>query len=189
MKTLFTLDFKNYNPDWPHSKRDSARGIIIMAEKMELPFAADEKIALVYAKNDGYFKFPGGGIHEGEDKIDALIREVSEEVGLSVIPESVVEYGVVPRLQCSNYLPETIFDQESFYYFCKVGDGTHQQNLDAYEAEAGFELRVVTIEEAIKINESFDSEDEFLKAMILRDTKVLKGLVNFHIPNTRKNIH
>lgn len=177
MKILFTLDLKNYDPNWQYSKRDSARGIIIFSEKNNPPFSPTDKIALVFAKNDGYYKFPGGGIHKDEDKVQALIREVSEEVGLSVIPDSVVEYGVVPRFQRSSYLPETIFDQESFYYFCKVDDGTHQQNLDAYEAEAGFELQVVTIEEAINTNESFDSEDEFLKVMILRDTKVLNGLI------------
>lgn len=177
METLFTLDFKNYDPTWKHSKRDSARGIIIFSDKSKVPFSPDDKIALVYAKNDGYFKFPGGGIHADENKVEALIREVSEEVGLSVIPESVIEYGVVPRLQKSNKFENTIFDQESFYYFCKVGDGTHQQNLDPYEVEAGFELQIVTIQEAIQKNTHFDTEDEFLKAMNMRDTKVLQGLI------------
>lgn len=177
MKTLFTLDYKNYDTSWPHSKRDSARGIIVFSDKTQLPFAATDKIALVFAKNDGYFKFPGGGIHKDENITDALIREVSEETGLSVIPESVVEYGVVPRFQRSNYLADTIFDQESFYYFCKVGDGTHQQNLDAYEAEAGFELQVVTIEQAIRTNMNYKTEDLFGLAMFTRDTNVLQQLI------------
>ncbi len=185
MKTLFTLDYKNYNPEWKYSKRDSARGIIVFTEKPEPPYLPSDKIALVYARNDGYYKFPGGGIHEGEDKVKALIREVSEEVGLSVIPESVVEYGVVPRFQRSNYLPDTIFDQESFYYFCKVGDGTHQQNLDAYEAEAGFELQVITIEQAIKSNLNYKTEDFFNLAMITRDTNVLQGLIGLPIEPSR----
>lgn len=185
MKTLFTLDYKNYNPSWQYSKRDSARGIIVFSDKTEPPFAPSDKIALVFAKNDGYYKFPGGGIHKDEDKVQALIREVSEEVGLSVIPESVVEYGVVPRFQRSNYLPDTIFDQESFYYFCKVGDGTHQQNLDAYEAEAGFELQVVTIEQAIRTNMDYKTDDLFGLAMINRDTTVLQGLIGLSAEPSR----
>ncbi|MCQ2614094.1 MAG: NUDIX domain-containing protein, partial [Treponemataceae bacterium] len=185
MKTLFTLDYKNYDTSWTHSKRDSARGIIVFSDKTQLPFAATDKIALVFAKNDGYFKFPGGGIHKDENITDALIREVSEETGLSVIPESVVEYGVVPRFQRSNYLPDTIFDQESFYYFCKVCDGTHRQNLDAYEAEAGFELKVVTIEEAIRVNMNYKTDDFFNLAMITRDTNVLQGLVGQTVEPSR----
>ena len=63
MKDLFTLDIKNYLPQWNKEKRDSSRGIIIDKEKKVLPFSPDDKISLVFAKNQGYYKFPGGGIH------------------------------------------------------------------------------------------------------------------------------
>ena len=58
MKTLFTIDLKNYGTDWIRSRRDSARAIIKLG---------DDKLALVYAKKLGYYKFPGGGINENED--------------------------------------------------------------------------------------------------------------------------
>lgn len=177
MKKLFTLDYKNYNTEWEYSKRDSARGIIVFSNSATGPFKETDKIALVYAKKDGYFKFPGGGIHADEDKIQALIREVSEEVGLSVIPESVKEYGVVQRYQLSSVFPNVIFDQESFYYFCQVENGKHGQNLDPYEAEAGFELQVVTIKEALEKNLAYKTDDIFNLAMICRDTNVLQGLI------------
>lgn len=185
MKTLFTLDYKNYDSNWEYSKRDSARGIIVFSDKKEIPFKEDDKIALVYAKKFGYYKFPGGGIHKNEDKITALIREVSEEVGLSVIPESVKEFGVVPRFQKSSQLKNTIFDQESFYYFCKVDNKNHGQNLDPYEAEAGFELRVVTIKEALETNMQHKSDDKFDLAMIARDTNVLHLLLGKIIEPSR----
>lgn len=177
MQTLFKLDYQNYNPEWKKSKRDSARGIIIFSEKKNPPFAETDKIALVYAKNSGYYKFPGGGIHADENKKEALIREVSEEVGLSVIPESVQEYGIVPRFQLSSVFPETIFDQESFYYFCDVDTKKHGQNLDSYEAEAGFELQIVTIKEALEKNLKYTSDDSFDLVMICRDTTVLQLLL------------
>lgn len=185
MKTLFTLDYKNYDSNWEYSKRDSARGIIVFSDKKEIPFDEDDKIALVYAKKFGYYKFPGGGTHKDEDKITALIREVSEEVGLSVIPESVKEFGVVPRFQKSSQLKNTIFDQESFYYFCKVCNKNHGQNLDPYEAEAGFELRVVTIKEALETNMQHKSDDKFELAMISRDTNVLHLLLGKIIEPSR----
>ena len=88
MKTLFTIDLKNYKDNWQRSRRDSARAIIHMGP---------DKLALVYATKLGYYKFPGGGINENEDIVAALIREVQEEVGLVVIPQTVKEYGVVHR--------------------------------------------------------------------------------------------
>lgn len=177
MKTLFKLDIKNYEKNWTYSKRDSARGIIVFSDKENPPFDENDKIALVYAKNKNYYKFPGGGLHEDENKVEALIREVSEEVGLSVIPDSVREYGVVPRFQKSAVFQDVIFDQESFYYFCKVDDKGHGQNLDPYEAEAGFELQVTTISHAIETNMKFNSDNKFDLAMIVRDTNVLQMLI------------
>ena len=58
MKELFTIDLKNYGDDWKRSRRDSARAII---------HVGDDKLAMVYSAKLGYYKFPGGGIHEGED--------------------------------------------------------------------------------------------------------------------------
>lgn len=48
----------------------------------------DGKVLLVHSKKYGYLKFPGGGIESGEDHVQALCREVREETGLEVIPDS-----------------------------------------------------------------------------------------------------
>lgn len=165
MKRLFTIDLKDYKDNYRHFLRPSARGIIINDEG---------QIALVYSVRDKYFKFPGGGIHEDEDKITALVREVGEEVGLEVIPESVREYGSVLRLQNSNVMENTLLEQENYYYFCDVTGNVNAQNLDRYEAEAGFELRVVSFEEAIAVNSVFESDDLFDSVMIDRERRVLE---------------
>jgi len=75
MRILFEIDKKDYIPNGSVFKRPSARAIIIK----------DRKIAMVYSKKYNYYKFPGGGIENGECMEDALIREVSEETGLCVI--------------------------------------------------------------------------------------------------------
>ena len=69
MKTLFTTDYKDYERDWPVSRRPSARALILVGDK----------IALVYAKNSGYYKFPGGGIDDNEDNVTALIRRLKKK--------------------------------------------------------------------------------------------------------------
>ncbi len=49
-----------------------------------------------------------------------------------------------------------------------------EQNLDAYEAEAGFVLRFVYLDEAIDTNSKYATEDYFNEIMIKRDTKLLQ---------------
>ena len=179
MKTLFTTDYKNYEPDWPSSSRPSARAIILTDNP---PLSPSNKIALAYAKNLGYYKFPGGGIHEGEENTAALIREVAEETGLEVIPESISEAGLVHRVMQSEMFPKTIFIQDSFHYFCKVktdADGKliiKNQKLDDYEKDDGFELRIVTIAEAIQTNLHFKSDNYAKLDMIARETLVMEKL-------------
>lgn len=173
MKQLFTIDLKNYGADWKRSRRDSARAII---------HVGDDKLALVYATKLGYYKFPGGGIHDGEDKLVALAREVQEEVGLVLVAESVREFGVASRYQKSALAENIIFIQDNFYYECDVErDGQSNlkiisQNLDAYEDEAGFELRLVSIKEAALANRLYHDTNDFNIAMIARDTRVLEML-------------
>ncbi len=174
------MDLKNYNDKWTRSRRDSARAIIRLGQ---------EKLALVYAKKLGYYKFPGGGIHKDEDIIAALIREVQEEVGLEVIPSSVKEFGVAHRFQKSGKVPDTVFVQDNFYYECQVAgiDGSPakdqdslkiiNQRLDDYEDEAGFELRIVSIKEALEANLKYQDSDDFNIVMISRDTRLFAMLL------------
>lgn len=190
MKTLFNLDIKDYENEWPHSKRPSARGIIILDENNNQiehsenkKYSEDDKIVLVHSKKFNYYKFPGGGIKERETEKEALIREVQEEIGLTVIPESIQEYGLCKRLQCTNIFANTIFEQDSFYYFCKVQSSNEsdliisEQNLDPYEAEAGFEISIVSIKDAIKANQTSLDEDSFSIVMVERDTRILNLLI------------
>ena len=164
MKQLFEIDLKDYNTTDSVFRRPSARAIIIKGDKL----------ALVYSIKEKYYKFPGGGIHDDEDKRDALIREVREETGLIVIPESIREFGSVMRRQKSDKAPDTIFEQKNFYYRCDVKDECVNQELDDYESEAGFILKTVNIDEAITANEIYTSDVYFNEIMIKRELRVLK---------------
>lgn len=172
MRELFRIDLENYDKDLPKFYRPSSRAIIIK----------NGKLALVYSIKNNYYKFPGGGIKNDEDKISALTREVKEEVGLAVIKDSVKEFGSVLRIQKGDQ--NNIFIQENFYYFCDVYDGILNQELDQYEKDALFVLRFVDIDEAIKTNRMFNSNNLLDFVMIKREEKVLK-LVKEYLINNR----
>ncbi len=167
MRELFEIDLLDYDSCNKEFYRPSSRAIILM----------DGKIALVYSKRDHYYKFPGGGINNNESKIEALIREVKEEAGLTVIPSSIKEFGSVKRKQRGK--DDTIFIQENFYYFCECENNIGSQNLDQYELEAGFVLRIVDIDLAIKENEAFHSNNLFDQVMIKREEKVLRLIKDY----------
>ena len=79
MKPLFKMDIKNYADSDIHIRRPSARAVI----RVE-----DGRLAMVYSRKYQYYKFPGGGIRNGEDNTEALAREVLEETGLHIKKDS-----------------------------------------------------------------------------------------------------
>lgn len=85
------------------------------------------------------------------------------------------------RRQKSNKSPDTIFEQENFYYFCEVENKILEQNLDAYEKEAEFTLKIVSLDEAIKTNAEYKSDDYFSEIMIKREKRVLELIREFNL--------
>ena len=164
MRCLFEIDLKDDEGCTKVFRRPSARAVILKGDK----------IALVYATEEKYYKFPGGGIHEDEDKKEALIREVREETGLNVISESIREYGSVLRKQKSEKADDTVFEQENYYYLCETEDTQGAQDLDEYEKDAGFMLVYADIDEAIKTNSLFTSDSKADEIMIDRERRVLE---------------
>lgn len=172
MKQLFTIDAKDYDPSWPKSYRPSVRGIII---------SNDNLISLIYSQKYHFYKLPGGGIEEGESHLETLIREVDEETGLTVIPDSVQEFGEALRIQKSSTLKDTIFVQQNFYYICQTTDQIHSQHLDQDEQEADFILKTVSLDEAITTNQAFiascqGTPTECKEEMVIRECRILELL-------------
>ena len=70
MRTLFEFDYKDYKENGTVGIRPSVRGIIIK----------DGRLAMVHSRKFDYYAFSGGGIDKGEEKEEALIREIREEL-------------------------------------------------------------------------------------------------------------
>lgn len=144
MRLLFEMDKKDYEHCTHRFVRNSARSIIIR----------DGKIAMIHSLKYDYYKFPGGGIENGENPVEAMIRETREEAGLVVKPETVKEYGYVHRIQRSDMDSSECFVQDNYYYLCKAEPEAVRQNLDAYEAQETYTLEYVTPLMAIQKNRS-----------------------------------
>ena len=125
---------------------------------------------MIHSIKYDYYKFPGGGIEKNEQKENALIREVLEETGLDVIPQTIKEYGMVHRIQKGDY--EDVFIQDNFYYLCDVEDNVHEQKLDDYEKEEKFTLEYVSPKQVIDANKACASK-EADQIMLERECKVI----------------
>lgn len=167
MKKLFTIDLKDYNPNGKKFYRPSVRGII---------FDHDGNIAMIYSRKYHFYKFPGGGIEGDETHLETLAREIKEETGMTLIPDSVKEFGEVLRIQKKDETDEdTILVQYNYYYTCEVEDKIGEQDLDDKEKDAEFVLKFVPIEEAIKTNSAFQGKP-IKKQMVEREKRVLEIL-------------
>ena len=164
MRLLFELDTKDYDPNGVPFVRPSVRGIIIR----------DGRVAMVHSLKYDYYKYPGGGIEPGETMEDALIREVAEESGLSVIPGSIREYGLVHRVQKSDRAD--FFVQDNYYFHCDVEGAVKSQHLDDYEAEERFTLEFVEPMHAIRTNREKDHGPKD-PIMLERESRVLEMLM------------
>lgn len=168
MKKLFTIDLKNYNPDGKKFYRPSVRGII---------FDDNDNVAMIYSQKYHFYKFPGGGIEGDETHLETLAREIKEEAGMTLIPNSVEEFGEVLKIQKGDEVgEETIHIQQNFYYTCRVEDEVGEQDLDDDEKDLDFVLRFVPVEEAIRTNVAFESDDLFKKQMAERERRVLEKI-------------
>ena len=167
MRLLFEMDKKNYGGCVRAFTRNSARSIIIR----------NGKIAMIHSLKYDYYKFPGGGIEPGESDIDVLIRETAEEAGLTVVPDTIREYGYVHRIQKSTVEEDEYFIQDNYYYLCDVEEGVRPQKLDSYESEEHFTLEYVKPETAILSNRTKDHGPKD-PVMLERKARVLEMLLS-----------
>lgn len=139
MDRILLLDAQNYDGVETEILRTAVRGIICLDGKY------------LFAEEKNGLKLPGGGQEEGEDDIATLIREVREETGYTVIPESAREFGYIEEKRRSLY-EDTIWHQFSRLYFCDVTGERAECEYSENELRRGMHFRACTLEEAIEIN-------------------------------------
>jgi 8-oxo-dGTP pyrophosphatase MutT (NUDIX family) len=150
------------------NKGINIRGRTIHRTAVRAVIQHGRNLLMIYSSRVGDYKFPGGGVKEGETHEQALKREVEEESGamLEVIGESI---GVVIEYNIATEAEYDVFKMASHYYLCRVRDGLGTQNLDGYEKDLGFKPIWIDIEKVIQVNKSLlntTKEPEWLKREI-----------------------
>lgn len=161
MKLLLTLDEKDYTDDMPVFEKKSVRAII---EK-------DGKYSMQLSRK-GEYKIPGGGVEENETFTETLIREVEEEVGLIVKPETIEPIGEILELREDKMCKGQKYVCHSYFYKCEVEEKEIPTRMTASEIEKGFK----PVWE--KLSRIVSKNDELIKEKWLkRDTEFLRLLL------------
>ena len=143
IERLLLLDAKDYDDDMDVWARIAVRGIVFIGDKL-----------LLLNDNKGEVSLPDGGQDEGESDAATHIREIREETGYSVIPDTIrpFEYIKEKRRDFKSYHDDRIFHQISRLYFCEVSAECGETQLSKQEKIYGMRTAMYTLDEAIAKN-------------------------------------
>lgn len=110
-------------------------------------------LLMIHSEKVGDYKFPGGGMDEGETHFQTLSREIQEETG-KIVSSIGPEIGAIVEYKLPRESEYDVFKMTSYYYACEVYDGSGIQALEDYEQELGFRPVWINIEKAIEQNMS-----------------------------------
>ena len=157
-KALMVLDRHNYTPDMPVIKKRTVRAIIF-----------ENGLYAMQRNRAGEYKIPGGGVEGAETDIETLVREVREECGMVLIPDTVKHLGSILEYRADIFEPDKKYCVETVYYRCEITDERYELMLTESEKEAGFECLWVSADEIIRNNNQIIKEPWKIK-----DTKFLE---------------
>lgn len=163
MKTLFTLDSRDYTAGMPVMEKHCVRGIIFKNGRLA-----------VQQNKMGEYKLLGGMNEPGEDHMETLAREIREEAGLLIRPESVKEIGLTVELRRDIFTQDKIYKCVTYFYACDIDERVHMPlKLTESEKENGFVCVWETPEHIREVNEGLHME-----AWKRRDTEFIKLLID-----------
>lgn len=123
--------------------------------------------------NSGEYKIPGGTVEEGESFEQALLREIREETGLSVKPDSITELGEIEEIRRDHFLGSRKYICHSFYYRCEVWEEVLETDMTMQETNLGYHLEWASIQQIISANSRLLKE-----TWEMRDTLFFKLLLD-----------
>ncbi len=159
MKLLKTIRDKE---EYEIRKRRKASRAVLFDENNLVP--------LLFVSKHNYHKLPGGGIDNGEDKIQALLRECLEEVGCEI--QITGEVGKVIEHRTKWNIMQT-----SYCYLGKI-ISKGEPDFTEKELRQGFRIEWFELDDAIKTvekDEPRNYEGKFIQQRDLAFLKTVKG--------------
>ena len=144
-------------------ERHAARGIVLKGEQ----------ILLLYTKRYHDYSLPGGGIDEGEDNIDGLIRELREETGAQGI-RNVTAFARYDEYRPWYKSDADIIHMISHCYVCEIDDALGETAFESHEVSNGMIPLWMNIYQAIAHNEAVIANSDKKGLSIERETFMLK---------------
>jgi ADP-ribose pyrophosphatase YjhB (NUDIX family) len=132
-----------------------------------------DTILLLYTERYEDYSLPGGGLDLGEDKIEGMIRELSEETGAQDI-KNIKPFGAYEEYRPWHKPDYDIQYMISYCYTCEINQELGRSNLESYEINNGMKASWVNIHEAIKHNKKTMATSDKKGMSIERETFLLK---------------
>ncbi len=130
-------------------------------------------ILLLYTERYEDYSLPGGGLDLGEDKVQGMMRELSEETGAKDI-KNIKPFGAYEEYR-PWYKPDyDIQHMISYCYTCDISRELGKTNLESYEANNGMKAMWVNIDEAINHNKKTIATSDKKGMSIERETFLLE---------------
>lgn len=121
--------------------RLAARGIILKGEE----------VLMLYTQRYDDYTLPGGGIDGGENQVEGLIRELTEETGAQNI-RNVEAFGLYEEFRPWYKDGFDVMQMKSYCYTCEIDEELGETSLEDYEVKNGMKAVWINVHDAIKHN-------------------------------------
>ncbi|KIO37178.1 NUDIX domain-containing protein [Shewanella sp. cp20] len=142
----------------------------------------DSQILMLYTERYHDYSIPGGGVDEGEDIRQALLRELEEETGAHTI-QILSEFGRYQEFRPWHKPGFDFVQMESYCFVCATGEELGDTRLEHHELQNGMRPVWIDIHEAIAHNEHTMAHSAKKGLSIERETYLLRRIVDELLTN------
>lgn len=144
-------------------QRKAARAIVLDGED----------ILMLYTERYHDYTLPGGGVDEGEDILQGMVRELEEETGAQNI-HNIKPFGLYEEFRPCYKDDADVMHMVSYCFTCKIDRELGDTNYEDYEIKNGMKPVWINIRDAITHNELTMAESEKKGMSIERETFLLR---------------